>query len=189
MQRRVWKPYRQGHLDSLCGIYAIINALRIAVSPQARLKGKDCHKLFDALVQDAYADGGLHCAVTTGIPARKLRKLLDVAVRTILRDYEVAITVERPLLRSARSTRGKPLVALRAALRDEGASCIVYIGGRLDHWTVVSAMGKRHLWLCDSDGIKKLDLTNVEFVDAVSGYASSKYAVATQATLLVKPLT
>ena len=48
MSRRQLKPYRQGRLDGLCGVYALINALRLLCP---RLNEDDCERAFCALIQ------------------------------------------------------------------------------------------------------------------------------------------
>jgi hypothetical protein len=41
MSRRQLKPYQQGRLDGLCGVYALINALRLLCP---RLDENDCER-------------------------------------------------------------------------------------------------------------------------------------------------
>ncbi len=47
--RRRLEPYLQGDLDGLCGIYAIVNAIRLAlVNQNGRFTDEDWHELFCA---------------------------------------------------------------------------------------------------------------------------------------------
>lgn len=41
-------PYRQSDLDSLCGLYATVNALRVALAPTRALKRREAQELFVA---------------------------------------------------------------------------------------------------------------------------------------------
>ena len=68
MAARRLKPYRQGRLDGLCGIYTLVNALRLLCP---RLDKDACEEVFCALIRArarqaasplAVISGGLFCA-------------------------------------------------------------------------------------------------------------------------------
>ena len=44
------KPFEQGDLDGLCGVYAVVNAVRLVALPHHRLPAAECRALFAALV-------------------------------------------------------------------------------------------------------------------------------------------
>ena len=48
MATRRLRPYRQGQLDGLCGIYALVNALRLLCP---RLDEEACEAVFCALIK------------------------------------------------------------------------------------------------------------------------------------------
>lgn len=51
-------PYRQGDLDSLCGLYAIINASRLALSSTKCIKIAEIADFFASLIARLHADAG-----------------------------------------------------------------------------------------------------------------------------------
>ncbi|MES2496406.1 MAG: hypothetical protein V4618_09840 [Pseudomonadota bacterium] len=44
----ILKPAQQGRLDRFCGLYAIINAIDLALYPRGQLMPSQRQKLFDA---------------------------------------------------------------------------------------------------------------------------------------------
>src|SRR5436305_9582191 len=71
-------PYRQGRLDALCGVYAIINALRrcLGANPSYDEFWPD---LFEALLLTE-REVGLADALTLGIAAKPFRAIFRYAI-------------------------------------------------------------------------------------------------------------
>src|SRR4051812_10594314 len=76
MALRQLKPYRQGRLDGLCGVYALINALRLLCP---RLDEDACERVFCALIQARARQ--IACPLTVisgGLSRRELLRLIGV---------------------------------------------------------------------------------------------------------------
>ena len=68
------KPYRQGRLDGLCGVYALINALRLLCP---RLNEDACERAFCALIRARARQAASPLAVISGgVSRRKLLRLI-----------------------------------------------------------------------------------------------------------------
>ena len=76
MARRQLKPYRQGQLDGLCGVYALINALRLLCP---RLDEDACERAFCALIQARARQAASPLTVIhAGLSWRELLRLIGV---------------------------------------------------------------------------------------------------------------
>ncbi len=61
------KPFEQGDLDGLCGVYTVVNAVRLAAHPHRRLPAAECRGLFAALLAELAAGrGGCAASSPTG---------------------------------------------------------------------------------------------------------------------------
>jgi hypothetical protein len=70
------RAYRQGDLDGLCGVYAIVNALRYVL----RLRDEHCRKLFAKLIKALDQDcNHLHRTFLQGMYFSQLKRLVAVA--------------------------------------------------------------------------------------------------------------
>src|SRR4029450_7867902 len=93
MAARRLRPYRQGHLDGLCGIYALINALRLLCP---KLDEDACERVFFALIKARTRQTTSPLAVIAdGLSRRELLKLIDPWQRIGAKKFGGILTVER----------------------------------------------------------------------------------------------
>ena len=154
------KPFHQGRLDGLCGVYCVINAARVAIWPAQRLSFNSCTHLFGRLTAELDARSKL-CEVMAGgsRPAtvstllRETDRWLDAAYRTRLRYL-------RPFNRRLPASAAVLVAVLSRHLSAAHTSAIVGLTGSIDHWTVVKAIRPRTIVLFDSDNMKRLPLAS-----------------------------
>ena len=120
MARRQLKPYRQGQLDGLCGVYALINALRLLCP---RLDEDACERAFCALIRARARQAASPLTVIhAGLSWRELLRLIGVWQRFAAREFGISLTVSR--LRVAEpSLRGLWRGLCRALDGDERGDC------------------------------------------------------------------
>ncbi|WP_040577312.1 hypothetical protein [Methylopila sp. M107] len=145
------KPYRQGDLDGLCGLYAIINALRRATRREP-LEEDAWPWLFAELLRKADRSLGAVHAVTCGIDTKPLWRLAKYAVGVLAAEYDLGARVTRPLKGKRKLTVPKVVDAVANVLARDDTGVLVGFGGPLDHWTVVTSVSPLHLSLFDSSG-------------------------------------
>jgi len=151
MAARRLNPYRQGRLDGLCGVYALINALRVLCP---RLDEDACERAFCALIRARARQKCSPLAVISGgLSRRELLKLIGPWQRFAAREFGVTLTVNR-LKVSDPSLRGI-WRGLRRAL-DGKSIAIVGLDGAERHWTVVYAATERTLRVADSSGLRMI---------------------------------
>ncbi len=140
--------YRQGDLDGLCGVYAVVNALRHVL----QLRDRQCRKLFEKLIKALEQDSPrVHERLLWGMGIRQLRRLVNVASGCRLKGQKLSFAARPLRLRCEQRT----LPHLWAALNEEvGPNCVAIVGlsGVDDHWCVVYRVTPRTLQLLDSSG-------------------------------------
>lgn len=142
------EPYRQGQLDSLCGIYAIINAL-FALCPEMdeHLAQALFRKLLRSLESHTEKPVG---ALYDGLSQEAVEALLAVAVREIRRELDARIKIKPSPSPLTSKSVGSFWEALRTRL-DRGYVAIIGLSGADEHWTVAYAISDKLIRLLDSE--------------------------------------
>ncbi|AML50414.1 hypothetical protein [Falsihalocynthiibacter arcticus] len=160
------EPYQQGDLDSLCGLYAIINALRVLHAPNHHLTKRTCMTLFTNGIDALAADSSRKDAVYNGMKIARQRRLAKV-------------------LLSSSSLRGRPRATLKPALshitkveeldqilreRIAGREVLLALfDGRISHHSVIVGCSPTRIYLFDSDGMQFVLKRNLRFTGHRSG--------------------
>lgn len=151
---------RQGDLDGLCGIYAIINAYR-AVCPA--IDEASSRALFKRLINrlsQCVSPARYVASVHTGLTTSALKCLLAVASAFVTRRHGVQIkasplTGRGGLMPRKRWSLGQFWNVLGRHF-DAGSVAILGLGGHYRHWTVAVRCTPHQLNLLDSDGLTGL---------------------------------
>jgi hypothetical protein len=148
MASRRFKAYRQGRLDGLCGVYALINALRLLCP---RLDEDDCERAFCALIRARARQTASPLAVISGgLSRRELLRLIGLWQRFAAKEFGITLTVSR-LKASEPTLRGIWRGLCRAL--DGKSVAILGLDGVERHWTVAYAATLRTLRVADSSGL------------------------------------
>src|SRR4051795_7844769 len=149
MAARPLRPYRQGRLDGLCGVYTLINALRLLCP---RLNEDACEAAFCSLIRARTRQTASPLAViSAGLSRRELLQLIDPWQRFAAKKFGVILMVER--LKVSEPTLGGIWRSLCQAL-DGQSVAIIGLDGAERHWTVAYKTTERTLWVADSCGIR-----------------------------------
>jgi len=156
------KPYLQGALDGLCGLYALINASRLA-DPALMDDQEECQRVFHLALRwlsRKHSKNAFHAILDTGTVFNTLRQLH----RRVFQDKWPEITLHQPFVRSM------PLENARGGTREfwsrmrelaepnQGQGLFIGIGGIIDHWSVVLKITNTRIFLFDSGGYNDLPL-------------------------------
>src|SRR3954452_8468342 len=151
MAARRIRPYRQGRLDGLCGLYALVNALRLLCP---RLDEDACERVFYALIKARTRQTTSPLAViAAGLSRRELLQLIGPWRRFAARELGVRLTVEQ-LKVSEPSLRG--IWCSLCEVLDGKSVVIVGLDGIERHWTVAYAATERTLRVADSCGMRMI---------------------------------
>src|SRR3954468_21089581 len=151
MAARRLQPYRQGRLDGLCGVYALINALRLLCP---RLDEEAWEAAFCALIRARARQASSPLAIISGgLSRRELLRLIGPWQRFAAREFGITLSVSR-LKVSEPSLRGLWRGLCRAL--DGQSVAIVGLDGIERHWTVGYAITERTLRVADSCGLQMI---------------------------------
>jgi hypothetical protein len=151
-------PFHQGELDGLCGLYAIVNATRLAMWPSNRMKSADCKDFFEFLVACLHKKGMLFTAMTNGMSPRLVSKLLRQSDHWLKRNYDVRLRIKRLRHLKPDAPRIRVVVALASHLRQPNTAALVAVECGHAHWTVVRKVAAGSLLMFDSAGMKRISL-------------------------------
>jgi hypothetical protein len=155
-------PYRQGGLDALCGIYALINGFAHAAraDPIAYFPRK---KLFTHLIDRAAYWRGDASFVCDGLTHDEIRYLTKQATRFLGRKgHTFRATPARKLLGRPLSPRGDD--DGRGAWLQEAAKlshCAVILDINtpwISHWSVLAQVEGERVLLIDSNGMRAVEI-------------------------------
>lgn len=151
-----FRPFQQGDLDPLCGVYAMINALRLLTRPGDGLDGYFWEGLFCHALARADRMFGVRRMLDDGTPQRLSRALLPVVVKR----FETGTGIGVRALTLPELAAGMPASdhwdLLQRELEHRPAAALVLLGGEYHHWTVVRSVTAGAVWLFDSDGLKSI---------------------------------
>ena len=157
-----WKgalePFLQGELDGLCGPYAIINGIRLALGPERQMPDTVWVDMFGGMLREVskrHSRGDL-CAA--GLHTKHLVTALRWSVEIMERQYGVRLTYRRPFLRAGKPKLPAVVYSLRHLQHLQNTSIIIGFGGLLDHWTVIKQVSPHYISFFDSSGCSSVRL-------------------------------
>ena len=141
-------PFQQGGLDSLCGLYSIINAERFI----NHSSDEETQQLFDDLIHYLSRRGLLTKFLIGGIIHTEMLVILNKVI-----GKKRISCVEIPW----RGMNNPDLTAFWRSIQNfldgtPGRSIILGLQGYHDHWTVIESITNRSILLYDSALIKRL---------------------------------
>ena len=145
------QPFHQGDLDSLCGLYAAINALRLVLAPVRRVKRPEALNWFRTGLEFLGKTGNLQDIIGDGIGPPEWLELMEMLAAVA----GCRVEIVQPLRCSARATRSRMYGAIEDAIV-RGQPVLITLSGVHDHYTVVSGFSPFSLWLFDSGHLQRL---------------------------------
>jgi len=141
-------PFQQGGLDSLCGLYSIVNAERFI----NHSSDEDTQQLFDDLIHYLSRRGLLGKLLIRGVIHTQMLLILDKVV-----GKERISNVQIPW----RGVPNPDLTTFWNSMQNfldgtSGRAIILGLQGFHDHWTVIETISNRSINLYDSALIKRL---------------------------------
>lgn len=151
-------PVRQGVIDGLCGVYAVLNACRLlGVAGDQRLspdlQWDQSKRLFAALCLSRSTRELFPDVVCNGVEGPGVERLIAVAQHWASRHSRYVVEVEEPKLRVGAAGAGEYFDALREAMRvkrGERKAFILGLAPPWDHWTVVRRVREKDALFFDS---------------------------------------
>jgi hypothetical protein len=144
-------PFEQGGLDSLCGIYSLVNAERMI----NRTSADDSVELFNSII--SFLDGKrlLASILTNGMLLRYIKAVLAEVIGDRIANKELRFAgVANPDL----DVFWNEIFSFHS--ESPRRAVLLSMSGVHDHWTVVKDISERQMQLFDSNGLLRLNRIN-----------------------------
>jgi hypothetical protein len=142
------EPLSQGRLDSLCSLYSVVNAVRLAAHPRhviGRNRGK---QMIDAIARSL---GKKFRRIFEG-GTNNLKPILKAANKWLEDTYGQTVEARQPFRGQNRSPQ--PSLVNGEIRRHLAKPHTAVIVATTEHWTVIRRATPKHYELFDSDGLK-----------------------------------
>jgi len=161
MYRKPLTPFRQGCLDSLCGVMSCINAISLALEQEHCLKKADYQSLFNTIIDDLGERELLTWIVQNGLGIHVMLSLIRLADSWLKETKGWRLKYHRPWVRHA-NTPALPIMydEIKAHATKPSSAVILCISQPMDHWSVIRSIGENNkAALFDSAGYRTLSLS------------------------------
>jgi hypothetical protein len=180
------QPYRQGELDGLCGLYALINGIRLATCDQTSEFDHDVWRnLLEALLSETDLAKAAVEVVARGIDFRALYELAKAAQRHMAANHRVEVTITRGL-RAEVQCLDTVLNCLAVLSIQARTAVLMELTGRMRHWTVVAGVGRKSLKLLDSSGVHRAHITSCRLKCEWDHNVGRDYEIHTSRALVIR---
>ncbi len=140
-------PFQQGGLDSLCGIYSLVNAEKII----NKTKTKDSQDLFNEIVRFLAEENLLASILTGGMLLKKLKLILNEVIGDRIPQKKLPFNA-RP-----NPNLGDFWTEVEIYLKEPGRAVIISLSGVHDHWSTIEKITSNQIKLFDSNGLSHLN--------------------------------
>jgi len=147
------KPYQQGHVSSLCGLYSLLNGIQLVLWPHRKLTRSELKKLFVCGVQHLDRSRALASVLDRGIDEDAWLDLGRALIKQANALTGLSITPRSILRRRPNLTGRSAITLIKQQLRAD-RPVLVILWGCLDHVTVIVGYSRGRLMLFDSSGFK-----------------------------------
>jgi hypothetical protein len=139
------KPYQQGSLDGLCGVYALVNAVDFLCGPLSSLQART---LFKQILLHLESKGSLAERCTEGIVINELAGILKFVV---CKHYPIKRF--KPFHQQPGVSQQRYLQTLSDFLKQPNTIVLLCLEGYYQHWTLIREITDTKLVAYDSSGI------------------------------------
>lgn len=160
------KPFQQGGLDALCGLYALINAARLLYAEASPLHGQRCKRLFAEGMDFLTAKKGSRDATHWGMTVGRQRKLAKTLFQSDVLAGLPALHLGPP---SPKMAKVQELESAIEAVLDDRAILLVCFHGQISHHSVIVGHTPARVKLFDSDGMQFIRKPSLRFSDDQDG--------------------
>lgn len=157
-------PLQQGDLSRLCGLYALLNACRLALYP-ARVSRPQAQSLYDLGLEHLTRTRRLQAILRNGMNEKVWLGLSKPILDRISDTHGVKLKLAPALIPRSTVHRQRALECLAKHVR-LGVPVIAILGGALDHYTVICGTSPHRLTLFDSSGLSWVNVNSVGLGEA-----------------------
>ena len=156
VQAKVLKPYLQGDLDALCGLYSSINAIRLAIYHEKRLTKRHAKELMEeGLDYLGRRKLRLLSVCSYGMGKTRRLKLIQRLFNYILMEWDIELEMIPFFVNDSDRLEAQFIEFIRQQLTIGNPVCMKMKGDH-NHYSVITGLSSNYIELFDSDGLNKL---------------------------------
>lgn len=146
---RYLEPLKQGSLDGLCGLYAIINAIRVTLYPERKLSPAQQYKLFKRGIRTYRRRRNLAKLIRSGMTERAWLEICDdlIGYANAMLGTKIA---QRMVFEALEPLRIRAALGTIKRQIESGHPVLISLAGTYNHYTVVVGYRLGRLYLFDS---------------------------------------
>ena len=154
------RPYSQGHVSSLCGLYSLLNGIQLVLWPHCKLSQVQLKKLFVSGVEHLDQSKTLVTVLQYGMDEDTWLQLSSALVKSASK--LTGLRISRGFILRFRPGLGRraAIAAIKHHLRSN-SPILVTLWGAYDHVTVIVGYGGGRMVLFDSSGFKWIAETSL----------------------------
>ncbi len=170
------KPYRQGRLDGLCGLYACINAQRFIQTiarPKRRLPWR---ALFYECLTHLGQSWDLPDIISYGMTSQQLWSCAKHLKDRLETTHQAPSQLSRPLMGVKQKSAQQIFASLAKSLgQSDRVAIFGFTGPHYGHWTAVSHILNQQLMLFDSAATRSLECAKFIYRDETTDTITDPY--------------
>lgn len=160
------RPYKQGDLDGLCSIYAIINGIRWCIREQTlAAKGQHWCDLFTVLSNYAIKELGNLTIASTGTSLNSMIWLLRTAQEHMQDVHGVDIRTQRPFALCKPTQLDQITQTIVNHINTPHSAALFAVYGAVNHWTVATEITSNTVKLFDSNRTQFMSVRTLQPAD------------------------
>lgn len=179
-------PLLQGELDATCGLYSIINAIRLSMRPRNQLPQRTWRRLFADMLEEVAERHNRADLCASGMNANQMVTALRCAVEIMEQRHGVLCSYSRPLLKAGRPDWLAVVDLLRRYDEPPNTSIILGLDGRLQHWTVLGRVTTHYVAFFDSSHYRGVRIDRCRMRYEASTQKPTEHVFALGGVFLVK---
>lgn len=147
------KPFQQGDLDGLCGIYSIINSVKLVAG---KMPTNDCYDLFYKILQQIEETDQLSAIIVNGCNINQLGCIF----KNVIEKKYPNIKRSKPFHKRKDASIDEFWDTTYQFLTHPNRAVMVGLTSEYGHWTVIRSMSHRRIYFWDSYGMQFMNRAN-----------------------------
>jgi hypothetical protein len=180
------RPFKQGNFDHFCGVYTILNGLKVANEKSGMYADVTWANVFAAVITKIDSLSSLKDVVLHGLSDSQFEGCLRVAIDYLATAHQIKVTYDWPW-RYKNPLRRKQLVAdIKSAVETPNTVALLrYHNAVADHWSVVEAVSQDILSFADSTWVSRVPINQLGFRNSAKNSGDAVYSIERNSLLLI----
>jgi hypothetical protein len=180
------RPFKQGNFDHFCGVYAILNGLKVANEKSGIHADVAWANVFAAVISKIDHLSSLKDVVLHGLSDSQFEGCLRVAIDYLATAHQIKVTYDWPWMDKNPLRRNQLVADIKSAVETPNTVALLrYRNSVADHWLVVEAVSRDILSFADSTWVSRVPITQLGFRNSAKHDSAIVYSIERNSLLLI----